>query len=118
METFHKKLENKIDNFVHLVYLISRDFPKEEIYGITSQIRRAALSIMLNYIEGFARNRNLVYINFLEISYGSLKECRYILNFSLKEGYLNEANYKKLEALAGEIGAMLWSTIKNRKENN
>ncbi len=116
-ETFHKNLEEKIDKFVHMVYKVSKKFPKEELYGATSQIRRAALSIMLNYVEGFARNRNLVYINFLEISYGSLKECKYLLSFSLKEGYINEVDYKYLESIAGEIGAMLWTTIKNRKTN-
>ena len=115
METFHKNLENKIDQFVHLVYKASKKFPREELFGATSQIRRAALSVMLNYVEGFARNRNLVLINFLEISYGSLKECRYLISFSLKEGYATETDCKDMENLAGEIGAMLWTTIKNLK---
>ncbi|PJB19449.1 four helix bundle protein, partial [Candidatus Falkowbacteria bacterium CG_4_9_14_3_um_filter_36_9] len=59
---------------------ITRSFPKDELYGITSQLRRAALSVILNYIEGYARKRDKVYKNFLEISYGSLKEAKYLLH--------------------------------------
>lgn len=112
-ETFHEKLKAKIDEYVHFIYKITRSFPKEELYGVTSQIRRAALSIILNYIEGFARRRPKVYLNFLETSYGSLKESKYLLHFSLKEKYLSEADYKKGIEMAEEIGAMLWKTIKS-----
>ncbi|MDP3726651.1 MAG: four helix bundle protein, partial [bacterium] len=72
MERFHEILKRKMDEFVHLVYHITKDFPKSELYGATSQLRRASLSIILNYIEGYARKRQLVKINFFEISYGSL----------------------------------------------
>lgn len=110
-KTFHQKLQDKIDQFVHLIYKITKNFPKEEIYGVTSQLRRAVLSIALNYIEGFARRRDKVQINFLEISYGSLKEAKYLLKFSLNEKYLNQNNYQKAFSLAEEIGAMLWKTM-------
>jgi len=112
---FGAKLEVKMDEFVHLVYGISKKFPREEIYGVTSQLRRAALSIILNYLEGYARGRTLVFINFLEISYGSLKESKYLLNFCLKEGYLTAEEFKKADQLGEEIGAMLWHTIKSLK---
>jgi len=111
-EQFHDKLKLKMDKFVHLVYKISKNFPKDELYGITSQTRRAALSIILNYIEGYARRKDKVYKNFLEISYGSLKEVKYLLHFSLVEEYLNKKNYKETMELAEEIGAMLWSTLR------
>jgi len=114
-ENFHDTLQIKIDKFVHLAYGASKKFPKEEVYGLTSQFRRAALSIALNYIEGYARNRHLVLINFLEISYGSLKECKYLVNFSYKEGYLSEDAHRELLDLAEEVGAMLWTTIKGLK---
>lgn len=113
---FHTKLKHKMNEFVHFIYLISNNFPKEETYGSKSQIRRAALSIILNYIEGYARKRSLVYINFLEISYGSLTESDYLLDFSYEEKWINEADFRKAKALAKEIGAMLWSTIEGIKK--
>ncbi|MFA5051093.1 MAG: four helix bundle protein [Patescibacteria group bacterium] len=109
---FHDKLKSKMDEFAHLVYRISRDFPKDELYGVTSQIRRASLSIILNYIEGYARQRSKVYKNFLEISYGSLQETKYLLHFSLKEKYLNNEDFQESIKLAEEIGAMLWGLSK------
>jgi four helix bundle protein len=109
---FHDKLKLKMDKYVHLIYKISKNFPKEELYGVTSQLRRATLSVILNYIEGYARRRQKVHKNFLEISYGSLKESKYLIYFSLKENYLNKENYQKANELAEEIGAMLWTTMR------
>lgn len=110
-ETFHQKLKKTMDEFVHLVYSLTRSFPKEELYGVTSQLRRAAMSVILNYIEGYARGREKVHKNFLEISYGSLKECKYLLYFSFEENFLKGNDYKKVSGLSEEIGAMLWGII-------
>lgn len=115
-ENYFEKLKKLMDEYAHLVYRISKSFPKDELYGITSQLRRSALSVILNFIEGFARARTQVKKNFWEISYGSLKESKYLLHFSLKEGYLTDGDYKKAIKLAEEIGAMLWSGIKSIKE--
>ncbi len=111
--SFHGILKTKMDELAHLTYKATREFPKDELFGIVSQLRRAVLSVILNYTEGYARSRKAVMINFLEISYGSLKETKYLLHFSWKEKYLSEESYKKLIILAEEIGAMLWRTIKN-----
>lgn len=104
-----------MDEYVHLVYAITRKFPKEELYGVTSQLRRAALSVILNYIEGYARGKTKVYHNFLEISYGSLKESKYLLYFSLEEKYLSNSDYEKAMTIAEEIGAMLWGMLRKFK---
>lgn len=69
---------------------------------------------MLNNIEGYARRKRndcKVFKNFMEISYGSLKESKCLLHFSMVEGYLEKSEYKKLIILANEIGAMLYKTI-------
>lgn len=101
-----------MDNYAHDVYAATRAFPKEEMFGVTSQLRRAALSVILNYIEGYARNRDKVHKNFLEISYGSLKESKYLLDFSLRENYLPKESYGKLVKLADDIGAMVWGVLR------
>ena len=111
-ETYHEKLKNIMDEYVHLVYGFTRQFPKEELYGVTSQLRRSALSVILNYVEGHARNREKVNKNFLEISFGSLKESSYLIDFSLKEGYLSKEKHDKAIVLADEIGAMLWGILR------
>ncbi len=113
---FGTKLEAKMDEFVHLAYALTKKFPKEETYGVTSQIRRASLSVILNYLEGYARGRTLVFINFLETSYGSLKESQYLLKFSEKEGYITQQEYVESNQIGNEIGAMLWYTIKSLKK--
>lgn len=110
-KTYHEKLKAKMDKFVHLAYKVTKFFPKEELFGVTSQLRRSAMSVILNYIEGYARGKDKVHRNFLEISYGSLKEAKYLLHFSLIEDYLKEKDYKEIIELADEIGAMLWKTI-------
>lgn len=74
-----------MDDFVFRVYEITKKFPKEELYGLTSQLRGASLSIILNYIEGYARQGKSVLKNFIEISYGSLKETKYLLCFSYRQ---------------------------------
>ncbi len=113
MEKFHDVLREKMDDFVHRCYLITKKFPKDELYGASSQLRRAALSVALNYVEGFARKRRLVKMNFFEMSYGSLQESKYLLGFARKEGWIDENVCKDALSLAEEIGAMLWRTVEN-----
>ncbi len=108
----------KADIFVHEVYAITRAFPKEELFGITSQLRRAALSIALNAIEGFARNSKNEYRHFLSISYGSLKETKYLLDFSHKERFIKNAEYEKLIISCDELGKILWAKRKALSVNN
>lgn len=106
-----------MDEYAHFVYRLCKKFPKDELYGVTSQIRRAALSIILNYIEGYARKRPSVRLNFLETSYGSPQESKYLLRFSLIESYLNKQDYGTSLKLAEEIGAMLWREIDNLEKS-
>lgn len=110
-------LIKKADEFAFEVYKVSKNFPKDEMYGLISQLRRAALSVPLNAIEGFARNNKKEYKRFLEISYGSLKESKYLLHFSNRENYLDQASYQKLLNLAEELGKIIWSAIQTLKQS-
>jgi len=108
---FHDELKELLDQYVHEVYDASLRFPKNEMFGVTSQIRRSALSIVLNYIEGYARKHRNVLRNFLEISYGSLKESKYLLYFSYKRTYISQSDYQALLRKSDRIGKMLWGIL-------
>jgi four helix bundle protein len=112
---YHKRLKKLMDEYVHFVYKVTKKFPKEELFGVVSQFRRASLSVILNYIEGYARIGEKSNRSFLKISYGSLKESKYLFYFSLVEKFLSREDYEKGMKLADEIGAMLWGSIKNEK---
>ncbi|KKQ95173.1 MAG: S23 ribosomal protein [candidate division CPR2 bacterium GW2011_GWC1_39_9] len=106
----------KSDQLAHLVYKFTRDFSKEEVYGITSQLRRAVLSVPLNIVEGYARQSSRSFKQFLQIAYGSLKETKYLLHFCSDEGYLNKKDYNDALTLAEEIGKILWVLMNKVKE--
>lgn len=78
---------------------------------MTSQVRRAAVSIMLNYVEGYARSKKKVMLNFYETSYGSLQESIYVFYLSLELNYIKAEDYKLLFDLKESISKMLWKTI-------
>lgn len=109
-------LKEKMDGLAKGVYDVTKKFPRDEIYGITSQLRRASLSVILNYVEGFARTGSKELKNFLQISYGSLKETKYLIFFCAREKYMSKKEYETLMALTDEIGAMLWKRIQGVKE--
>ena len=111
-DSFHEKLKKLMDDYLSEIYEVTKTFPRDELYGLTSQLRRAALSIILNYIEGYARKRKAVLKNFLEISYGSLKETKYLVYFSFKQKYITQNNYQELTDIGEEIGAMLWGILR------
>lgn len=94
---FPELLKIKMDDYAHLIHKATKNFPREEVYGITSQLRRSGLSVVLNYIEGFARYKKAVKLNFWEISYGSPKESKYLVNFALIEKYISKDEYCKIE---------------------
>jgi four helix bundle protein len=73
------KVWKKAHEFVLAAYKISNDFPKEEVYGLTSQFRRAAVSIAANIVEGFRKRGQADKLRFYNIAQSSLEECRYYL---------------------------------------
>lgn len=93
------------------VYKVTGDFPKTEIYGLTSQLRRAAVSVPSNIAEGQARNSTGEYVQFLGVSKGSLAEVETQLEIACRLGWLSPADKERLLAQADEIGRMLAGLI-------
>ena len=77
----------KAHQFVLGVYRLSKGFPREENYGLTSQFRRAAVSIAANIAEGFKKKGRLDKVRFMNVAQGSLEECRYYLILTRDLGY-------------------------------
>ena len=94
----------KAHQFVLEVYRITKSFPKEEIYGLTSQFRRAAVSIPANIAEGYKRIGEKEKVRFLNISHSSLEECKYYLMLANDLGYIKN---NSLNELTNEIGKLL-----------
>jgi len=94
------------------IYKILKSFPKDEIYGLTSQMKRCAISIPSNMAEGYGRNSTNEYIHFLRIATGSLFELQTQLEISTNLNYLNKDNFDKLYESSREIERMLSSLIR------
>ncbi len=101
---------------VVLIYKLTENFPKTEIYGIISQMRRAALSIPANIAEGHRRNHLPEFIQFLGIANGSAAEVETYLEISKRLGFVEENGIKKVESLLLEVLKMLNSLIQNLKK--
>lgn len=97
------------------VYNYTGRYPKEELYGITSQIRRSAVSVPSNIAEGYGRRSTGDYTRFLQISVGSLYELDTQLEISRNLGYLTDEQFSNLSANCNEISKMLHSLIKKLK---
>ena len=89
------------------IYRISRTFPKDESYGLTSQMRGCAVSIPSNIAEGYGRNSTNDYIRFLWIATGSLYELQTQIEICMNLGYLNKSDFDKLYESTREIERML-----------
>jgi four helix bundle protein len=95
----------KAHQFVLGVYRVSRKFPREEIYGLTSQFRRAAISIPANIAEGFKKRGRADKVRFMNIAQGSLEECRYYLILSKDLDYADTAQlFRQLEEVSKLLG--------------
>jgi four helix bundle protein len=114
-ETGYRKLIvwRRADELAFRAYSVTRGFPKEELYGMTSQLRRAVLSVPTNIAEGYGRRSNAELRQFLNIALGSLAEVEYLLDFSHRLGYLPVDDYRKLQDLRAEVGRLLWGFYKS-----
>lgn len=128
-ETEDRKMEGQIKSFKDLkiwqkayvltlsVYRLTKDFSREELYGIMVQMRRAAVSVVSNIAEGYFRKSKMEYIQFLSIAYGSLSELETQILLSKDLKYSKETEAIELLKLKDEIAAMLYILIKKLRSN-
>ncbi|KFF04282.1 four helix bundle protein [Flavobacterium reichenbachii] len=100
------------------IYFSTNNFPKEEIFGLTSQIRRSAISIPSNIAEGFGRESDKDFLRFLNISLGSLFEMQTQLEIANNITYIHEQEFNNLYEDSREVERMLVSFIKKLKARN
>ena len=93
--------------------MITKNFPKEELYGLTSQIRRSVLSIPSNIAEGYGRKTTKEYIQFLYIAYGSICELETQILLSGDLDYIRTEQLEKIQNSLGDIERMLKRLIKS-----
>ncbi len=101
-----------------LIYGHTVNFPKDEQFGLTSQLRRASTSVPLNIAEGWGRGSNKSFANFLRIARGSLFEVETILEICFRLGYINNETIEILRNEIEQIGKMINSFIKKLDNNN
>jgi len=111
----HRKLRafELADNLVIAIYKATKDYPKEELFGLTSQLRRAAVSIASNIVEGSARSTKTDYVRFLDIAFASLREVEYQLTIAKRLGYSDEETSMSLERLTDEALRVMSGLIRS-----
>ncbi len=112
MQDYRKlKVWQKSHELTLAVYRVSERFPKAEVYGITSQMRRSSSSIPTNIAEGCGRSSNADFVRFLHVALGSINELSYQLLLCRDLGFLDAGAYEELAAEALEIQRMLGALI-------
>jgi four helix bundle protein len=105
------------DDVAVMIYKLTKSFPKDEIYGLTSQMRRSAVSVPSNIVEGCAHKSQAEYLRFLDIAFGSLRELHYQYSLAGRLDYINkiEINDYELKILETEkvLGALIRSFRKH-----
>lgn len=113
MRNFKKiKAWQHADNLVVKIYSTTQLFPKEELYGLVSQLRRAASSIPANIAEGANRQHKKEYLHFLYVANGSLGETMYFTHLAHRLGYLTDNNYDDITKTQEEVSKTIYGLIK------
>lgn len=103
----------KAHRFVLLIYTMTKEFPKEELFGLTSQLRRAAVSISSNIAEGFSRFSMKEKAHFYSIALGSLTEVQNQLLIARDVGYLSSEEFNSLSLLSVDVSKLIHGLIKS-----
>lgn len=102
----------KAMDLVCLIYEITKAFPKEELYGLTSQIRRAAVSVPSNIAEGQGRKSTAEFRHFLSIARGSLAEVETQLIIAVRLNYLGKSQFQEIMDIHEEVSKMVFAILK------
>ena len=107
------KVWEKSKNLCLFIYKLTNKFPKEETYGLISQIRRCVISIPSNIAEGYAKSSIKENLRFIEIAYGSYYELNTQIEIAQELGYIEfEDDFSKFKEMSEELGKMIYSYIK------
>jgi len=98
------------------VYKATKTFPRDELFGLVSQMRRCAISVPANIVEGYSRRTPNDKLQFYYIARGSLTELEYYLDLALQLDYISETNYKNLCDLRNDAGKLLNGFINSIKK--
>lgn len=112
------KVWEKAHDFTLKIYDVTKTFPKEEIYSLTNQLRRASSSIPANIAEGCGKNSKADFANFFNIGLGSANEAEYYLLLSKDLLYLEVEKFQELSRVINEIKAMLIALINKVRGNS
>jgi four helix bundle protein len=109
----HRKLEvfQLADELAIGIYAITRHFPDNEKFGLTSQLRRSAISVGANIVEGSSRASKADYIRFLGIAYGSARELEYEISIATRLGYIAASKGRELERSSSRTCRALYALI-------
>ncbi len=104
-------------NLIEQVYLLVANFPREEKYGLSDQVRRSSVSIAANIAEGHGRSSTKYYLQFLRISKGSANELYTLLNIALRVNYVSQEEFNEIISSLNEVSKMLSGLVNslNRK---
>lgn len=109
------KVWQEADELVFLIYRLTKSFPEEERYNLISQLRRAAISVPANIVEGWYRYSTKEYVNFLYTALASSGEVQYLSSIAHRLGYIVSDKSEEIDQRAEKIGKMLRSLIKSLK---
>lgn len=113
IKTFRDLLTwQKSIDLVYSIYQVTKRFPLDELYGLTSQMRRSAISVPSNIAEGYGRRSTVDYKRFLKISTGSLYELQTQLEIAFRLTYMSKDDFLKVHEESREVERMLSSLIK------
>jgi len=116
----HRKLKafELADALVVSIYERTRAFPREELFGLTSQMRRAAVSVVANIVEGSARDGEAEYVHFLSMAFGSLREVGYYIELAARLGYLATDVARELNGRYDETARVLSGLIQSLRRTS